>query len=336
VERLTNSLKEATAKIWQRREVRIVIFVLLLLLLIFVASTTIYYGLRKRLPSLIPFVPRPPAYMFSMYGDKNTGSLSGPLGVAIHPSGNVFVTDPGNKRVVVFDPKGKPLFSFNKLKGEDTLQMPVYIAINKEGDVFVSDRLLGAVFIFSERGTFRTKLIPNNDEKFAWAPMALAFDKDDNLYVTDVGLQRVLVLGQGGQVKLEFWKEGMAATPKKAIGKFYFPNGITVDRKGRILVADSNNRRIQVFNQEGKFLFVIPTGGLPRGIVTDSKNQIYVVDVLGHLVKVYDEKGKFLFEVGKGGKGAGQFSFPNGLAIDKNDRLYIADRENNRIQTWGF
>jgi sugar lactone lactonase YvrE len=63
-----------------------------------------------------------------------------------------------------------------------------------------------------------------------------------------------------------------------------------------------------------------------------------VIDTFSHLIRVYDleQGGRQLFTFGQRGVGNGEFNFPNDLAIDAAGRLYIADRENNRIQVWGY
>jgi hypothetical protein len=64
-----------------------------------------------------------------------------------------------------------------------------------------------------------------------------------------------------------------------------------------------------------------------------------VVDAVGQDVKVYDVSGPepdFLFAFGDWGQGDGQFDFPNDITLDDTGRLYIADRENNRIQVWSY
>jgi sugar lactone lactonase YvrE len=63
------------------------------------------------------------------------------------------------------------------------------------------------------------------------------------------------------------------------------------------------------------------------------------VDAVEQKVKVYDVSGsepEFLFAFGTWGIEDGQFNFPNDIALDDTGRLYIADRENNRIQVWSY
>ncbi len=78
---------------------------------------------------------------------------------------------------------------------------------------------------------------------------------------------------------------------------------------------------------------------LPRGLTIDERQRLYVVDAVGQDVKVYDltgERPDFMFTFGEFGVEDGQFNYPNAIAVDGTGRLYIADRENNRIQVWTY
>jgi DNA-binding beta-propeller fold protein YncE len=118
---------------------------------------------------------------------------------------------------------------------------------------------------------------------------------------------------------------------------------VVVDQEGRILVSDSNNGRVGVLSPEGAPLFSFGRGlgaqstGLPRGLAVDERNRAYVVDAVSHVVLVFevqDNGAKQLFTLGSQGSKDGEFSYPNGIALDRAGRLYITDRENNRVQVW--
>ena len=161
-------------------------------------------------------------------------------------------------------------------------------------------------------------------------------ESDGNLYLTDVNEQRIMVFDSSGELKLEFGEAGNGER------EFSFPNDVTLDSSGRIYVADSNNFRIQVFDPQGQYLgwFNRIQGEVlefPRGIEIEGE-YLYVVDTFGHIVHVYNiSQGiELAFTIGKWGVGDGDFNFPNDLAIDSTGRLYITDRENNRVQVWGY
>ena len=112
-----------------------------------------------------------------------------------------------------------------------------------------------------------------------------------------------------------------------------------VDSAGRIYVSDSNNGRLQVFDAEDNLLYTLGGLNLPRGMTIDGQGRLNVVDTVGQLVRVYNldsQPAEMLYELGDLGIGDGEFNYPNDIAADQNDRLYIADRENNRIQVWSY
>ena len=126
-----------------------------------------------------------------------------------------------------------------------------------------------------------------------------------------------------------------------------FPNGIVVDKNGNIIVSDSNNGRLVVFNVAGKIVASINRGvgegdvGLPRGEAVDDAGRLFVVDTSDHMVRVYTvgDPGKTPAYVGSfGGEGQldGTFEYPNGVATDTRAHIYVTDRENNRVQVWGY
>ena len=70
----------------------------------------------------------------------------------------------------------------------------------------------------------------------------------------------------------------------------------------------------------------------PTDLVVGRKGWIYVLDGVYDRVQVFDENGKFLFKFGKSGNGNGQFKRPMGLGIDRQGNVFVADSQNHRIQ----
>ena len=285
----------------------------------------------------------PPGFLFAITGGPGDLALKKPLDVAIHPNGNIYVTTSTQKfgvgRIEVFQPNGTYMFSFDTIDKDQKLKAPNCIAASPSGDVYVSDKRLKTIFIFGANGTFKKRFVPDNNSDFAWVPMAMTFDSKGKLYVTDVGLiHRVLVFSKSGKLEREIGTMAMATKKGQFPGRFYFPNGVLVDRDGKIFVADSNNRRVQVFSSTGKFERIVETTGLPRGIAVDAKNRLYVVDALGHDVSVFKKgtkNGPVLTVFGGQGVQLGQMLYPNGLRLSGNQRrIFVADRENNRVDVF--
>ncbi len=322
-----------------RRRNKILLLILLALLLAALIAALYYYLTQRETPIPRVTVPKakiiaPPKFLFLFDGSPKA-TMRRPTDVAIHPKTKwVYVTDTYMRRISVFDLNGRFFFSFKKIdKGE--MRTPVYVAFNKKGDVYITDRGNEGLYIYTPRGQFVKKFIPNNDPNFQWLPIAITFDEDDNLYVTDILKDhRVLVFDPNGNLKLSFGVVGGVAKITQDPGKFAFPNGIVV-QENKIFVSDSNNRRIQVFNKQGKFLYIIKPGGLPRGIDIGYKNRLHLVDVMAHSCSVFSRGGKYLCSFGEFGFDLGQFYFPNSLSCFGR-RIYVTDMANNRVEVWAW
>ena len=137
-------------------------------------------------------------------------------------------------------------------------------------------------------------------------------------------------------------------------GMFKYPHGIFIDNDDHIWVVDGVTKThvvgdtIRVFDQNGKLLKTMGTDGV-RGSATDTQNFNGVSDVLvapdgsifvadGHdpdsnsRVIKFDKNGKYLMQFGQRGTGPADFNPPHGLAMDKEGRLYVADRGNRAVK----
>jgi len=276
-----------------------------------------------------------PQYVFSIYG------VSRPIGVAVSPSGDrIYVTESdGDRSVKVFDAKGNPVATLKPPKDKSDHQ-PVYLALEPQsGDVYVSDRPSGAIFIYTRDGKFARVFKPQPPIK-GWQPLGLAFGPKGDLWVIDLSppLHRIEVYGLDG-------------TLKKTLGKpdqFNFPNMVAFDARDNVYVTDSNNGRVVVLDQSGKQLATINRGvsdgdlGLPRGVAIDDTGRLFVVDATDHSVQVYlvgtdtNARPTYVGAIGEEGLQEGEFEYPNGVAVDTRARIYVTDRENNRVQVWSY
>jgi len=127
--------------------------------------------------------------------------------------------------------------------------------------------------------------------------------------------------------------EGGRGTGK---GEFDSPSGIAVDASGNILVADTNNGRIEKFSPTGTFLSIIGTKGSghgqlgePNGIAIDRAGNIYVAEVAhNHRVQKLGRDGTFIAEW-KGPELG--FYGPRRIAIGPDDSIYVVDQGHARI-----
>jgi len=282
----------------------------------------------------------PPEYLYSIAGPEGADALQAPMGVDVSADDLVYVTDTAAGAVRVYTVDGDYRFSFSEISDgkRKTLGTPVYVEVSSLGEVYVSDRGRRAVYVFSADGVYLRKIGPEDAESRLWGPLALALDEDDDLWVSDVGhsdFHQIIEFDREGAEIGRFGRSGQAERVSDVPGRFLFPNGIVV-RNGFVYVADSNNQRVQVFDEEGRFDHIIQTSGIPRGLDLDDQGRLYVADALAHQGDVYLTTGERIASFGGQGVGPGQFLYTNDLALDRRGRIYLTDRINRRIQVWGW
>lgn len=165
-------------------------------------------------------------------------------------------------------------------------------------------------------------------------PSDLAIDPKGNIYLVDGVNSRVIVVDNSVGWKFSFGSEG---TDK---GQFKLPLGIDISDSGKVFIADTGNRRIQVFDSEGTFLymFTVKTGAgeLPPEPVdvaaSKLNNYLYISDNKNHKIKVYKQNGTFDFEWGKFGEDYGSFRYPATMTLNDYNEIFIVDVLNTRVQ----
>ena len=136
------------------------------------------------------------------------------------------------------------------------------------------------------------------------------------------------------------------------VGLFVFPHGATVDGDGNLWVTDARGNgsighQVFKFSPEGEILMTLGQAGQggsgpgllhsPNDVVVDpGDGDIFVAEShrngLNNRIMHYDAEGNFLNAWGEKGNGPGELSEPHTIAMDSSGRLFVGDRENNRIQ----
>jgi DNA-binding beta-propeller fold protein YncE len=127
-------------------------------------------------------------------------------------------------------------------------------------------------------------------------PTRLAVAPNGDLYVSDgYGNARVHKFSADAKY-LSSWGE-----PGTAPGQFNLPHGVWIDRRGRVLVADRENDRVQVFDQTGKLLEVWPTELIgPAFFYVDAEDTVYIPEHNGGFISVLTLDGERLARWGDG------------------------------------
>ncbi|XP_042897019.1 RING finger protein nhl-1 [Parasteatoda tepidariorum] len=124
-------------------------------------------------------------------------------------------------------------------------------------------------------------------------------------------------------------------------GGFTWPRGVSVGADNTIVVADSNNHRVQVFSASGKYIQEFGTYGSAdgefdclAGVTVNRIGQFIVSDRYNHRLQVFDPNGRFIRAFGHEGRSDGKFNYPWGVATDNLGFIYVCDKENHRIQVF--
>jgi DNA-binding beta-propeller fold protein YncE len=190
-----------------------------------------------------------------------------------------------------------------------------------------SDRLRALTRALPELPAERRELKAN----FA-GTSAIATDAEGRIYVLDRPAEGdpVIVLDRSGKV-LRSWGKGM----------FVIPHGIRIDPGGNVWTVDAHTSMVYKFSSEGKKLLEIAVGEVPdtsRAFcgATDiafARGRIFVADgYCNARVVEYDSTGRKVRQWGRAGTGPGEFSLVHAIAVGPDGNLYVADRENGRVQ----
>jgi DNA-binding beta-propeller fold protein YncE len=225
---------------------------------------------------------------YSPLNDRGT-RLRSPSGLAVDREDNVYVTDTALGAILIYDSKGKFLRYLGKVEGESYFASPVGIAIDQATNhIYVCDldrhmiimldkkaHILGhfgkrwggkepgefrypsriviagnEIFIL-DSGNSRLQVLDLNGHFRREVKLAdlgshdgLAVDNEENVYVSDAQLNAINVLNRDGQFLYKFGRSG--AKP----GEFNQPSGMWIESGNRLYVADTRNKRVQLFQIE--------------------------------------------------------------------------------------
>lgn len=276
-------------------------------------------------------------------GDSGT-QFYHPRGVNIDPYNNdVYIADTYNHKIKKFD--SNHVYQWSTDIGISRLEPVFPCQVMPQGDgqhFFVSDT--GNSQILKYRGyssyasvVARIGTVRKATGVFA-EPVGAAVDSDGNIYISDTFNHRIQKFSSDGTV-IDKWGYGSGAGGPDAYGIMYWqftaPKQIWYDKKwDDILIADTGNNRIQVFQPNGTWFtnFGYYDLLLPMGVTTTSDGKIYVSDTGHNRVVVFSTLGNYLFSFGSEGTGDGQFRSPAYIVADSQDNIYVADWRNSRIQ----
>ena len=170
-----------------------------------------------------------------------------PVGIAFDASGQLYVGDLSGAfaKVLVIDRTANVVRTLGQTS---QLSFPNGIAVDKAGNVYVADSNNGRLIVFAPDGSVAAQVGRGTGEGNLGLPRGVAVDDQGRVHVGDATGQGVFVYRgpTTDSKRLDF--VGFFGGQGVEDGKFEFPNGVAVDARGRVYVADTVNDRVQVWS----------------------------------------------------------------------------------------
>jgi hypothetical protein len=276
----------------------------------------------------------PPVFA-TAWGD--TGMADGAFhriaGIAVSPTGDVYVVDSELARIQRFSPQG--VFQFKWGFGE--MVHPVGLATDTHGHVFVADYYAQQILRYDTQGNLETAWgnFGTAPSQFEY-PVDVEVEPDGNVIVVDQFNDRLQRFTPDGVFVKQIGDSGSGD------GGLSRPVSVAVDPDGNLYVTDQGHHRVQKFDHDGHFVTKWGTEGSgpgqfpgpqgPAGIVIDADHTVYVVDTHSSRVEMFTDAGTYLGEFGSRGTAPGMFKFPAFMAVSPTFEIYVGDVDNNRVQ----
>ncbi|MEE3371457.1 MAG: peptidyl-alpha-hydroxyglycine alpha-amidating lyase family protein [Planctomycetota bacterium] len=159
-------------------------------------------------------------------------------------------------------------------------------------------------------------------------------DSKGNVYLLHRGKHPVVCLDASGRF-IRSWGDECIETP----------HGLRIDRNDNVWVTDIGNHQVFQFSSSGARIVTLGKAGTagngidefnqPTDVAFGARGEIYVADGYGNSrVIKFTPHGGFLGSWGKAGKGRGEFDTPHAIVVDRQQRVIVGDRENDRLQVF--
>lgn len=162
----------------------------------------------------------------------------------------------------------------------------------------------------------------------------VAVNSEGNIYLFHRGQQPIICLDASGRF-IRSWGDDVIGSA----------HGLRIDRDDNVWVTDIGNHQVLKFSPVGKLLLSLGKAGTagdgvdefnkPTDIAFGPDGEFYVTDGYGNnRVMKFTPNGGFLAQWGEAGGGPGQFNLPHTVVIDRQGRILVGDRENDRVQVF--
>ena len=262
--------------------------------------------------------------------------------VAMNSKGHIFVYQraaAGKPQLLEFDQNQKFVRGF----GEDIAVRAHGMRFDAQDNMWICDQNGNTVMKLNPQGQV-IMTIGEKGKMGAWdeaagnrylfQPIDVAIAPNGDIYIAQghgrespAGDSRVLRVDKNGKYITQW--SGNVDGP----GKFSMVHSITLDQKGNVYLADREDKRIVVYDGNGKFIRTIQMANLVCAFMVTKNNELWMSNGQDGQVEKIDWDGHVLGWAGTGpGNGIGQFGESNYMAMDAKGDIYVADTVYGRVQ----
>jgi NHL repeat-containing protein len=283
--------------------------------------------------------------------DATQSALPGPGTSGIAPEdsvklwkGEVGVDAKWENCLVVADAQGNIVERWTQW--DKLFKLPHFITINPydpEKHVWVIDDHAHALYKFTNDGkqlvqTIGTPGVKGADGTHFNRPTFMTWFPDGTMFVSDgYNGTRVAKFDKDGKFLLDWGQKGTPPNDKRP-GYMNNVHGIAVDpQTRRVFVNDRDNHRVQVFDENGKYLFEWSFGPEPSEIhviYIGADRNLWAFDRGSSKALKYDLAGHFLYAWGTWGDAPGAMWGVHGTSVDQDGNFYTAEVDNGRVQKY--
>jgi DNA-binding beta-propeller fold protein YncE len=294
-------------------------------------------------PEEVPYPKVGPSISFPVAQLPFRNASVGPVTAAGNPvwDGKLGVDARWEHCIVVVDANGNQIEDWTKW--DSMLKRPHYVTINpydQDKHVWVVDDQGHAIYEFTHDGkqlvkTLGTPNQPGNDEKHFNRPTFINWLPDGTMFVTDgYGNTRVVKFDKDGKFLMTF---GQPSNPPDDMRPSVFKDvhGVVFDpTTHRVFVTDRADHRIEIFDENGKFLDQWSTGkpSTPQFLYMAADRSVWIADGTTAKIIKFDLDGHYLYSWGSQGDWPGALWNVHGMSVDPEGNLYLAEVNNGRAE----
>ena len=277
-----------------------------------------------------------------------------PWGIAAGPDGSLYIIEQYGYRLIKMNSAGVQQWTVgtpgapgddNQHFGGSWAFLEGSPAVDAAGRVYVTDTANQRVQIFNANGSYYATMgvtrEGGDDNAHFNCPAGVAISPlNGDIFIADKCAHRIQVFNSSRVYKMTLGETYVSGNDNQ---HFNYPIGVAVAPDGTLYVADADNHRVQKCTLL-QFSYTCETfaGGMPGrafsqmhplAVAVDTAGRVFAADEGENRVLVFDPAGKFLTSIGGacGGNNA-ELCGPSGVAVDKNNNVYVTDRDNRQVK----